>query len=94
MDMIHARLSLAVAIVTALSRLTCVTAVAGSCRFLPGDAHWPSISEWELLNDTLHGRLEATVPLASICHGTEFDAAACNALKNDWANILMQYVTL
>jgi hypothetical protein len=94
MNMIRPRISLAATVVTALSRLTYVAALAGACRSLPGDANWPSISEWEFLNNTLHGRLEATVPLASICHGTDFDSAACNALKNDWTNILMQYVTI
>ncbi|CAI4213046.1 unnamed protein product [Parascedosporium putredinis] len=46
-------------------------AVAGqsspSCKPIPGDDHWPSVETWEALNETISGRLIATVPVGSTC---------------------------
>ncbi|KAF1948088.1 FAD-binding domain-containing protein [Byssothecium circinans] len=55
-----------------------------TCRYIPGDAGWPSAKEWQQLNATVGGRLIATVPLGSVCHTkgdfAAYDAAACAAL--------------
>ncbi|KAI0124074.1 FAD binding domain-containing protein [Xylariales sp. AK1849] len=51
---------------------------------MPGDAEWPSIEEWGQLNDTVQGRLIAAVPLASICHGSEYSETACDSLRESW----------
>ncbi|ORY67015.1 uncharacterized protein BCR38DRAFT_464340 [Pseudomassariella vexata] len=48
---------------------------------------WPSSATWASFNQTLRGRLVATVPLASVCHNSSFgtnDAAACAQLRSVW----------
>lgn len=58
-----------------------------SCKSIPGDAAWPSTDVWNALNETVNGRLIATVPLPSVCHlepfGT-YNEDACTALKTAW----------
>lgn len=64
------------------------------CRCFPGDACWPSASEWDSFNQTVQGRLIATVPIASVCHNSTFgqyDAAACQALKSQWLDPATHY---
>ncbi|KAF1362287.1 FAD-binding domain-containing protein [Lizonia empirigonia] len=60
-----------------------------SCRSIPGDAAWPSTDQWNALNESVHGRLIATVPLPSVCHlepfGT-YDENSCTAMKTAWLN--------
>ena len=48
-----------------------------TCRYLPGDAWWPSNQEWSSLNDTIGGRLIAGKPLAQVCYAPNLDALAC-----------------
>jgi hypothetical protein len=62
------------------------------CRCLPGDACWPAESTWAQLNSTVSGKLVATVPIGSPCHDPTYDAAACDELKTQWTNPLIQYV--
>ncbi|ESZ91957.1 hypothetical protein SBOR_7666 [Sclerotinia borealis F-4128] len=57
-----------------------------SCRALPGDSLWPSTTEWNKLNNTVDGRLVATVPIASPCHDPNYDATECAYLQANWAN--------
>jgi hypothetical protein len=58
-----------------------------SCKSIPGDAAWPSTDVWNALNETVNGRLIATVPLPSVCHlepfGT-YNEDACIAMKTAW----------
>lgn len=58
-----------------------------TCKSVPGDAAWPSSVTWKALNETVHGRLIATVPLPSVCHlkpfGT-YNEDACTAMKTAW----------
>ncbi|KAF2177963.1 putative FAD-dependent isoamyl alcohol oxidase [Zopfia rhizophila CBS 207.26] len=58
-----------------------------SCKSIPGDAAWPSTDVWNALNETVNGRLIATVPLPSVCHlepfGT-YNEDACTAIKTAW----------
>lgn len=65
-----------------------------SCKRLPGDADWPSMKEWSQLNRTVGGRLIATVPHASVCHGETYDADMCSDLQNTWQSSAPQYVLL
>ncbi len=51
------------------------------CRCRPTDPCWPSQSEWQKLNNTLAGHLQAVRPVASVCHDPSFDANACAAVK-------------
>ncbi|KAI9675997.1 MAG: hypothetical protein M1817_000740 [Caeruleum heppii] len=55
-----------------------------SCRCRPGDACWPNARKWAQLNETVGGRLIATVPLASSCHDPNYDASSCAKLKDQW----------
>ena len=60
---------------------------ASRCRCFPRDSCWPSISEWTTFNQSLHGELIATVPLASPCHNNSFghfDAHECAELQSTW----------
>lgn len=57
------------------------------CRCFPGDACWPSVAEWNAFNQTIGGKLIANVPLASVCHNSEFgpyDAEKCSSLRSNW----------
>lgn len=45
---------------------------------------WPSTSDWDAFNQTVRGRLVATVPLGTPCHGSAFDNALCEDLKSKW----------
>ncbi|PYH85196.1 FAD-binding domain-containing protein [Aspergillus uvarum CBS 121591] len=62
-----------------------------SCRCFPGDACWPSISEWAKLNQTVDGRLIKTIPLGKPCHAPDYDAAVCDALKEEWTDPELHY---
>ncbi|KXX82174.1 6-hydroxy-D-nicotine oxidase [Madurella mycetomatis] len=60
---------------------------ATSCRNIPGDSGWPSPATWASFNETIGGRLIATIPQASVCHTSPFsnyNAEACQALKAGW----------
>ena len=59
-----------------------------SCRYLPGDAHWPSPADWDGLNRTLGGRLIAGKPLAQACHGFTYNADACTDIREKWTEPL------
>ena len=52
------------------------------CRCRPADPCWPSATEWQALNATLAGHLQAVRPVASVCHDPAFDAAACAAVTS------------
>ncbi|KAI4861943.1 FAD-binding domain-containing protein [Hypoxylon rubiginosum] len=54
------------------------------CKYLPGDANWPSQGEWASLNSTVGSRLIATSPLGSPCHGENFDEELCASLQEQW----------
>lgn len=67
---------------------------SSSCYALPLDTDWPSASTWNSLNDTVDGRLIATVPIGSPCHDPNYDEAACAVLQNNWTVASTQYVLL
>jgi hypothetical protein len=54
------------------------------CRCFPGEHCWPKAHEWNTLNETLDGRLLATVPLGSPCHDPKYDAKRCVQLLGEW----------
>jgi len=70
--------------------------IAGGCRFIPGDAGWPSKGTWDSLNKTVGGRLIANIPIGSPCYHSTFDvvtqkydlstynAASCAAVQQAW----------
>lgn len=59
-----------------------------SCKCFPGEACWPSQQDWASFNQSVDGRLIATVPIGSVCHGNDatYDAGACTKLQADWHN--------
>ena len=54
------------------------------CRCFPGDACWPSDREWARFNRSIDGQLVTTVPLGAPCHEPNYDAEACDALRQAW----------
>lgn len=66
------------------------------CRYMPGDAGWPSTEQWASLNETVGGQLIATVPLAAPCHDAtaperglhqdwpEYNEQECTTLQERW----------
>ncbi|KAH1485998.1 hypothetical protein KXV92_006813 [Aspergillus fumigatus] len=72
---------------TAVSLATNTGGSQRSCRALPGDAAWPSASDWATLNKTINGHLITTIPEASVCHDIPFrdyNAEACALLQSTW----------
>ncbi|KAL4861793.1 hypothetical protein BDV12DRAFT_203646 [Aspergillus spectabilis] len=74
---------------TGLTLLTGLLALApvnasSSCRCMPGDACWPSPAAWSRFNQTIDGRLIATVPLGTPCHGSAYNVTECDALRAEW----------
>ncbi|XXH05348.1 hypothetical protein Hte_011774 [Hypoxylon texense] len=67
------------------------------CRCFPGDACWPSTTEWNEFNRTLGGKLIATNPIASVCHDNHpfapYDAEACARLQSVWEMPETHYVS-
>jgi hypothetical protein len=63
---------------------SCTTLSESSCKCFPGDSCWPLTSTWTALNETVGGRLIATVPLGSPCHDPDYDADTCEYLQEQW----------
>ena len=62
------------------------------CRVLPGDYDWPSIAQWDKLNNTIvGGKLILNVPLGSPCHDPTYNAAQCAAIRQGWDFADIQY---
>ncbi|KAI8960805.1 FAD binding domain protein [Daldinia sp. FL1419] len=65
------------------------------CRCFPGDPCWPSSDEWNSFNNTIRGRLIATVPIASPCHdtfpGVSYDADKCAEIRANWGLPKLHY---
>lgn len=61
-----------------------------TCRKLPQDADWPSAQDWAQLNQTVGGRLIATVPVAHVCHDPAYNATACAWFKENWLTVEAQ----
>ncbi|KAK8123956.1 hypothetical protein PG999_003874 [Apiospora kogelbergensis] len=75
---------IAVAAELAAGATTPPPGLTSSCRLLPGDAHWPSLHDWQDLNKTVDGRLIETIPRESVCHDApygRYDAEACTELQ-------------
>lgn len=62
-----------------------------TCRCFPGDPCWPSSETWNAFNQTLGGKLIATLPIGSPCHDSfdgvkTFDASECSRIQEQWVN--------
>ena len=56
------------------------------CVCLPGQACWPSSSDWSSFNDTVGGRLTVIHPVGQPCHDPTFDNATCSAIIETFTN--------
>ncbi|PYH42964.1 FAD-binding domain-containing protein [Aspergillus saccharolyticus JOP 1030-1] len=59
----------------------------GTCKVYPGDAAWPSTSQWSVFNQALGGALIKTVPLAATCYpawSEYYNQTACEEISDDW----------
>lgn len=56
------------------------------CR--PGQKCWPSLQEWQQLNQTINGHLYQTVPMGAPCYSnsTYYDATVCSAVEVEYNN--------
>ena len=63
---------------------------ASDCKCFPEEECWPTADEWEVLNQTVYGRLIATTPLGKVCHDPYYDAAECDRLKEAWLDPKIQ----
>lgn len=70
-------------------------AAASSCRAIPGDSTWPSVSSFNSLNSSIGGQLIASKPLAASCHlkstaqdkskpYNSYDAKMCSYVNSNW----------
>lgn len=60
---------------------------------VPGQACWPTTAQWQAFNQSVNGRLQATVPYASPCFGllaggttTSYNAAQCQYVAQHYAD--------
>ncbi|KAJ0158908.1 putative FAD-linked oxidoreductase [Colletotrichum tanaceti] len=66
-----------------------ITQRDSACRCFPGENCWPTTTKWAAFNQTVGGRLIATVPIGAVCHDSSFgayDEAKCAALQSSWAS--------
>lgn len=66
---------------------------SASCRYIPGDAGWPTEIQWQALNVTVGGHLIATNPIAHVCHDPTYSAAECENLREAWGTPNLQCVS-
>jgi hypothetical protein len=70
-----------------LSSVHHVGAVKTACKSTPNDESWPSISEWNHLNESLSGRLIHPQPPALACHSSEPGSnASCANIQKSWSS--------
>ncbi|KAF9879663.1 FAD binding domain-containing protein [Colletotrichum karsti] len=62
----------------------CRNSTTSSCKYFPGDEGWPSADVWAKFNETVGGRLVATVPLGTPCHGDSYNETECARLQDAW----------
>ncbi|KAI0972014.1 FAD-binding domain-containing protein [Xylaria arbuscula] len=57
-----------------------------TCRYLPGDAGWPSAKKWDQLNHTTAGKLIRGTPLAEPCYSpvSSFGSDVCHGIQDQW----------
>jgi hypothetical protein len=66
------------------------------CRCMPQDSCWPNETTWNQFNDTIGGKLIATIPIASPCHIDPFalyNETQCAQLRSDWGFPATHYET-
>lgn len=64
-----------------------------ACKTFPGDALWPSQSNWDIFDALLNDGLVPTVPIASPCYNSKWgakDIAKCNNVVNNFTKYPLQ----
>ncbi|KAB8231458.1 FAD-dependent oxidoreductase [Aspergillus alliaceus] len=56
-----------------------------SCRCRPHESCWPSSGEWNTLNSSVQGNLQAVRPIANLCHG-DGQTDICALVAEQWSN--------
>ncbi|KAI0174399.1 hypothetical protein BJ166DRAFT_561931 [Pestalotiopsis sp. NC0098] len=58
------------------------------CKFMPGDAEWPSNSQWQDFNSSLGGALIQGFPTAAVCYPDwpQYDEARCAEVTQLWTD--------
>ncbi|EXJ63321.1 uncharacterized protein A1O5_11642 [Cladophialophora psammophila CBS 110553] len=58
------------------------------CKPVVGSPGWPSVSDWQALNNSVSGRLIAPVPPGLVCqtNSSVYSAQACGQLVTQWSN--------
>ncbi|KAL5351405.1 hypothetical protein ACLOAV_003264 [Pseudogymnoascus australis] len=61
---------------------------SGECKPGPGDSTWPSLEEWDALDEALGRALIRTVPLAAPCYQNwgVYDTNQCEAILTNWTS--------
>lgn len=65
-----------------------------SCKTMPQDPEWPDTHAWRHFNSSVDGRLIRTVPIASVCHGPNYDSGKCGIIRDQWHHSQLQFVIL
>ncbi|GFN20584.1 hypothetical protein AtubIFM55763_005690 [Aspergillus tubingensis] len=78
---------------TASASASAISSNSSNCRCFPGDACWPSQSEWAQFNKTVDGRLIKTIPLGKPCHSPYYNASVCTSLKEQWTEPELHYTS-
>ncbi|KAK9420439.1 putative FAD-binding domain-containing protein [Seiridium unicorne] len=73
-------------IATLTIRFTTAEYTQSNCRYLPGDAQWPTDKDWRELNTTTNGKLIVGTPLAQACYTptVDFDRDSCTKVRDAW----------
>lgn len=58
------------------------------CKYMPGDAEWPSDADWTLLDQLVGGTLIKGVPAAAVCYSdwAEYDEDKCAEVTENWSD--------
>ncbi|KAL8946614.1 MAG: hypothetical protein Q9222_007017, partial [Ikaeria aurantiellina] len=56
-------------------RRSSAKAAPAGCRNVPGDAGWPTTSQWNHLNRTVGGQLIKAIPIGASCYKNTYDVA-------------------
>lgn len=64
------------------------TAPQPYCKPIVGSAEWPSLSDWQALNNSVSGRLITPVPPGLVCqtNSSVYSAEACGIVLAQWSN--------
>ena len=64
---------------------------SNSCRYIPGDAKWPSDSDWSVLESFVGKCLVKPDPFGKVCFpGSAYDAGKCATVIAEFTNSDLQ----